>query len=405
MPPTTATVITETLQYLQDDGISISQFLVALVHPDNSALPLCQTAVKDLARNLPQILKAFDGTPPVSKPLNDWSIQHVTEACSADLLKLAHQNTGFHYPVKDLTEDRIVNFNVEEYATQLEEHGPTLWHVFGRLFETATEKTAYMREYRKRRTQNTGSSTSKGPRQADVDMEDVGVGDKGSSDDEGPDVGSFAEGDEEAPEDLNVQLEDRHIKNVRMVCASTILNRIYLKDCVQRQLCCISILMNTVSQKCNALQMVVGVFLQSANTPEVIRELLARLGFSISVSNINNAIKQLSANAEDACQRLARTLLALFAYDNLDIDLKKSSPKIEDSTDTQIHITSATMCTLHPDITTQDLDCADEVWKTSEFNRDGRPPKVDIIQLMGVQQETPPENPAAPLRRDRCGRN
>lgn len=50
-------------------------------------------------------------------------------------------------------------------------------------------------------------------------------------------------------------------------------------------------------------------------------EILSRLGVSISVNAINDAIKSLSRDISDTVRKLASTLLYASAYDNFDVDL------------------------------------------------------------------------------------
>ena len=74
--------------------------------------------------------------------------------------------------------------------------------------------------------------------------------------------------------------------------------------------------------QCNALQAIIGIFLQSCNTPETVREFLAHVGLSVLPSSINKAISSLSKESENQIRKTGRTLMASYAYDNLDIDLK-----------------------------------------------------------------------------------
>jgi len=80
--------------------------------------------------------------------------------------------------------------------------------------------------------------------------------------------------------------------------------------------------MQSSNQRCNALQSMFGVFLHASNTPATVRELLSRIGVSVSPNAINEALSNLSKEAEAEIRRLGHTHLASYAYDNLDIDLK-----------------------------------------------------------------------------------
>lgn len=119
-------------------------------------------------------------------------------------------------------------------------------------------------------------------------------------------------------------------------------------------------MMHATNQRCNALQTLVGIFLQSGNTSEQTRNFLAHLGVSVSVASIGRAVDNLSREAKRNIQHLSSTLLTSYAYDNLDIDLPHATPTIETFTaDTLVHLTTASMFPLHPHTTKDALDFAD----------------------------------------------
>jgi hypothetical protein len=145
-----------------------------------------------------------------------------------------------------------------------------------------------------------------------------------------------------------------------------------------------------------------GIFLHTSNTPETVRELLSRIGVSVSPNAINEALSSLSKEAEADIRLLGRTHLASYAYDNLDIDLKHSVPTIENPHDTLVHLTTGTMLPLYHGVTLQDLDCSDLLWKSSENNHHGRRQDLPLIEtehLLMLHQEAP--HPSNLLRRER----
>ena len=160
-------------------------------------------------------------------------------------------------------------------------------------------------------------------------------------------------------------------------------------------------MLQSSNQNCNALQSLVGIFLQSCNTPETVCEFLAHAGLSISTMSINNAITNLSREAGLKVCELGKLFLTSYAYDNLDIDLKHSVPTLEKPQDMLIHLTSDTMLPLHK-VTLNDLDCSDQLWEKSHFNP-GIPqnsvPKVDTDDLLGIHLEE--DHPLGLLRDER----
>lgn len=116
-----------------------------------------------------------------------------------------------------------------------------------------------------------------------------------------------------------------------------------------------SIILQHVNQKCNALQTFIGLFLHATNTPETVHELLAHVGLAVSTTTTHNAVNTLSKQATERIRTLGKTMEVLYAYDNIDIQLKYSTPTVERPEDTLIHLTSATMIPLSHHIRAEDL--------------------------------------------------
>ncbi|KAI6134580.1 hypothetical protein EDD17DRAFT_1783097 [Pisolithus thermaeus] len=116
-----------------------------------------------------------------------------------------------------------------------------------------------------------------------------------------------------------------------------------------------SILMNGWNQKSNALQSLLGLFLQSAHTPYKVIDTLAHLGISVSADTINMAVQSLSKESQNSLQRLRWSLLASYAYDNFDVDLKTHTPTVEKSNDSLKHLTSGLLFPLVHGVTLNDL--------------------------------------------------
>ncbi|KAF8319138.1 hypothetical protein F5887DRAFT_853068, partial [Amanita rubescens] len=111
-------------------------------------------------------------------------------------------------------------------------------------------------------------------------------------------------------------------------------------------LTCVSILLHHVNQNCNALQTIIGLFLHATGTPETVHELLAHVGLATSTTSTNKAINNLSESAMAQIRTFGQTMNVLYAYDNIDIHMKYSTPTVEHPEDTLIHLTSATMIPL-----------------------------------------------------------
>lgn len=149
-----------------------------------------------------------------------------------------------------------------------------------------------------------------------------------------------------------------------------------------------SVLVQNTNHRCNALQSIIGLFLQSAGTPETVVELLSRLGVSLTTTSINNMVKNLSKESIIEMKMLGRTLLASYAYDNVDIDLKHATPTGDALQDTLIHLTSGTMIPLDHGITPDMLACSEMLWRRCKHNPKALPRDIPMMTLSKNEKST-----------------
>ncbi|KAI6022193.1 hypothetical protein PISMIDRAFT_108972 [Pisolithus microcarpus 441] len=135
-----------------------------------------------------------------------------------------------------------------------------------------------------------------------------------------------------------------------------------------------SILMHGWNQKSNALQSLLGLFLQSAHMPYKVIDTLAHLGISVSADTINLAVQSLSKESHTSLQHLGRSLLASYAYDNFDVDLKSHVLTVEQSNESLKHLTSGLMFLLIHRVSLDDLKCTEELWRKSALNMEADKP-------------------------------
>ena len=154
--------------------------------------------------------------------------------------------------------------------------------------------------------------------------------------------------------------------------------------------------MQSTNQHCNALQSVVGVFLHTCHVPQAAMDLVARMGCSISMSSVNNAISSLSKRSAAVIKRVGQTLLANMVYDNIDINLHRLVPTAENPQNTLIHLTAGMLVPLQHSISLDDLDCSQQLW---EKLRTASTASIDIFKLRGIHPET--KHPSGLLRRQR----
>jgi len=92
------------------------------------------------------------------------------------------------------------------------------------------------------------------------------------------------------------------------------------------------------------------------------------MGVSVSVNAIFAATCSLSAQTYTMLCSLGQSLLAAYAYDNFDVDLKSHEHKIENSNKSLKHLTSGLMFPLQYCTLPEDLKCSEELWLKLSLN-------------------------------------
>lgn len=113
-----------------------------------------------------------------------------------------------------------------------------------------------------------------------------------------------------------------------------------------------------------------GVFLHACSTPDKVVKVLSRIGITVSLTTIRRAIKSLSTQSYLDIEKLGRTLLTSYAYDNFDVLLQTLIATVDgrDSERGLLHLTSGTLLRLEHGVTLQDLKCSSLLWNRSELN-------------------------------------
>jgi hypothetical protein len=163
--------------------------------------------------------------------------------------------------------------------------------------------------------------------------------------------------------------------------------------------------MQSTNRRSNALQSILGIFLQSTHTPQKVIDTLSRIGISISTDSINAAIRSLSAESQNTLRSIGKSLLASYTYDNFDVDLKSQVPQAEKSHESLKHLTSGLLFPLEHGVTTDDLKCSEELWRQSALNPRAQlstlPPKRSWKDLLHIHPESRNESTPQLSRRDR----
>lgn len=330
------------------------------------------------------------------------ALTKVNQQFSSEISDLSSKRSGLHFNATNMTEERLRNFEITDLASQMQSQAPTFWTTMDSLLSANPKINRHREQARERAIQK---GTQRKPRvpggEGEIDMSDVPVPDDTDGDLADTTMDYMDEiGQESVRSGIEISDAIRHVEEKyekqRLIVRHMLLLLINLLSSNywnhQRKVIAISMMLQTTNQRCNAFQSIMGIFLHSCNCPETVRELFSRLGLSVSSSTINRGINNLSAEAEKAMVVLMQTLLALLAYDNVDLELKHSVPTVETPSSTSVHLTSGTFIPLR-NVALNDLNCADQLWEKSLNNPanahkttslKAEPPQIPIDDLLNI---------------------
>ena len=142
---------------------------------------------------------------------------------------------------------------------------------------------------------------------------------------------------------------------------------------IKKRVLVICILGNSSNESFNAFQSIVGFFCDSQCVPEVVCEMMAHMGVSVSLGTTRNMIKSLRKHANARLKKLPPSNMI---YDNFDMDFRVAQPTAGHQ-GTHISVTAATFAP-YVNVTAEDLCFTKELHETSCFNKDLEPddPKI-----------------------------
>ncbi|KAF7333245.1 hypothetical protein MSAN_02426600 [Mycena sanguinolenta] len=309
MAAVSATQLSHLLEAFMNQDISIPSFLVSLLAHSSFA---CHPAVEDLLHHTGDILAAFLAHPNSSNSVLHWANSIIKSEYARDIRDLVDKENGWHFVPTRASMEKLELFEIETMARDMKAMAPQLWDLIGLLLCADKQATNVADDH------------------MDVDP----------ADDLPDDSNSMAE-----------KLAERHE-------ALLLIKKVVI----------ISMLMQSTNQQSNMLQSVIGIFLHASNTPSKVIETLARIGISISINSINNAVHSLSRQTYERLRSMGQTLLVSYAYDNFDINFPNLVPTVEKSTDTLTHMTSGGLIYLEHGVKEEDLKCSAELWRKNPLN-------------------------------------
>ncbi|KAG6847022.1 hypothetical protein H0H93_010587 [Arthromyces matolae] len=278
------------------------------------------TMVSDLLRHAKGTSQALK----VNEDLFSFVSQHIRE----EIKDLILHGTEWQFGASSAKSVQLESFQLEKMAKDIADTSPRLWS-FLDVFLSATQKTSPPSQY---------SGVGIEEEQYWEEMDDFDL--------------------EGIIEMVTAKESARELRLARRRQVVLTIKKVVI----------ISIIMQSTNQKTNAIPSLIGIFLHSCKTPEKVVEVLARLGISISINAIHNAITSLSAESANRIRSLGQSLLINYAYDNFDVNLKTSVPTIDKSAISLKHLTSGLIFPLQHGVTMDDMKCSEYLWKRSPLN-------------------------------------
>jgi hypothetical protein len=135
------------------------------------------------------------------------------------------------------------------------------------------------------------------------------------------------------------------------------------------------------------LQSIVGFFCDSKCTPEIVSEMLAHMGVTVSLATTRNMVKSLHKHANSQLRTLP---LGNMVYNIFDMDFKVAQP-VTSHQGTHVSVTAATFAP-YIGASLQDLRFTKELHEISRYNKDLHPTNQRIYKptfLDVLPHETP----------------
>ncbi|KAI0666193.1 hypothetical protein C8Q78DRAFT_1083139 [Trametes maxima] len=322
------------LYHLQASNVTLSELIKFVIVQNRSNNP-GDTFFQDIMTNVQIILSALHLHPATKASAAAWARNLTLTEYSDDVRELTDTSHGWHFGAQQADPVQVRDFRLDDMAGNFEHLAPNLWSLVIALLGGWAEAKK-------------GDSGADGDADSDQYWEE-------DIDEEEPNEHPAMASHRSRAMTANSGAENRR-RNRR-----NLLTRI-------KSVVIISILMHNQDQQCNALQSLTGIFLHSCGAPEKLVKVLSRMGLSIAPTSIQRAIKSMSEHSADDVEDLARTLLASYAFDNLDTKVPSGIPSVDKPQDGLIHITTGTLLRLEHGVTTEDLRCARLLWSRSENN-------------------------------------
>ncbi|KAI0258557.1 hypothetical protein BC834DRAFT_813350, partial [Gloeopeniophorella convolvens] len=249
-----------------------------------------------LISTIHDLLSTLSTHPSTAEATHDFALQVSGNIYRREICVLTTKASGWQFSAQKATGDQLLGFSIPDMADKLAQQAPAIW----RLLETLLSADPTL-ESRRARANKAGLVRPQPD--ADADSEDVWEEEDeywAQLDEEE----SIAEVDQPGAMDVDNDNDGMSKQRRRAIARRATLIRI-------KRVVILNILMQSTNQRCNALACFIGLFCHSTSAPELVIEMLAHAGLSVSITGIHNVISSLSKDAHTNITKTRRNFWTL----------------------------------------------------------------------------------------------
>lgn len=205
---------------LDEHGSSVAELLLEVL---SGSADEYQDQISSIAVKFTLIMNAAQKNAQCAHIVTEWTEKALTKVYANEILTLTKKESGFHFVAKETTEESLRSITIDHLAKTIEAKAPNLWRLLN-VLSSADPKTNYQRAWLFKR--RAASHPSKGRSKhvdGDLEMEDFGE-DGFERDEEDPAMLPIGL-DEDEPEDLADQIEERRLMLEKIVSHLSIISK------------------------------------------------------------------------------------------------------------------------------------------------------------------------------------
>ncbi|KAF7974579.1 hypothetical protein HWV62_11958 [Athelia sp. TMB] len=270
---TQSDTLDSTVRLLRSRGMTPADFFTGLLESQSHF-----HHVRELFVEHPDLLLAHPNTYSGAATLM-WAQRLMEETYTHEMLALSNKSAGLQFRASKADVAQVAVFSLEDIGARMCGRAPALWELLGALLSADAKATQRRLEEGKAAAKRVRKFLQ-GEKVLDLEGDELMTAAAEIEVDDG------AESEAEYWRDTVLLMEAPSSAEMVAECNKT-LNTI-------KKIMCLSVLVQSTNHRCNALQSIIGVFLQSAGAPETVVKLLSQLGVSLTTSSINNMVNNLS---------------------------------------------------------------------------------------------------------------